>query len=31
MRIMHEEAPWPTKVNFIDEREVYLGFDTQDD
>lgn len=31
MRIFHEEHPWPTKVNFIDDRGTALGFDTQDD
>ena len=31
MKILHEQEPWPSKVNFVDENEVHLGFDTQDD
>jgi hypothetical protein len=31
MKIMHEEKPWPSKVNFVDERNVILGYDTTDD
>jgi hypothetical protein len=31
MKILHEEKPWPSKVNFVDENEVHLGYDTFDD
>lgn len=27
MKIMHEQEPWPTKVNFVDENNVALGYD----
>jgi len=31
MKIMNKEEPWSGKVNFIDENEVHLGYDTNDD
>lgn len=31
MRIFHLEKPWDSKVNFIDEKNVVLGFDGTDD
>lgn len=31
MKIFNKNEPWRTKVNFIDDSEVYLGYDTQDD
>ena len=31
MKILNGQQPWPSKVNFVDENEVYLGFDTDDD
>ena len=31
MKILHNQDPWPDKVNFIDECGVFLGYDTTDD
>lgn len=31
MKVFHEQEPWPDKVNFVDENEVHLGYDTHDD
>lgn len=31
MKILDKAEPWPDKVNFVDENEVHLGYDTSDD
>lgn len=30
IKIFNAETKWPTKVNFVDERNVMLGFDLED-
>lgn len=31
MKILHRQDPWPNKVNFVDEKNVALGYDTEDE
>jgi hypothetical protein len=31
MKILNHEEPWKSKVNFVDENEVHLGYDLNDD
>jgi hypothetical protein len=31
VKILDKVEPWGHKVNFVDENEVYLGYDTDDD
>jgi hypothetical protein len=31
MKILNKQEPWPSKVNFVDENEVHLGYDLSDD
>lgn len=31
MKILSHKEPWADKVNFIDENNVYLGYNTTDD
>lgn len=31
MKILNKSEPWSDKVNFVDENEAHLGFDTNDD